>query len=315
MDSRTQNMKRIFKFQRNHVCGSALLLVLATLGLLMLAVQAVVVVVDAQGEESLYEARRFEAQRLAANATIAALHPDVKFDDPLLQLPLDAEGDLQVKIQTTGAVLDLNYLLADEKRSQVLVGLFINRGLEESAAEIMVARLADWVDADIEVRENGDESPSNSLPKGSLSPANRPFRSLDEVSHVAYFAEVEKIHPDWRNAFGLYGQTSLDINHADIELVAAVLNATLGEMEEFESNRTRMKNFSTTGKAFETLDSAKLALGSRGVLMDQNLIPLSVEDDNKWVTCRAEVEGVSVEISAVGEFTPERFRVLQWEER
>lgn len=176
------------------------------------------------------------ARHLAESGLAIGCHQQIETGDPLLRTKPDSIESIEVQITSEEARLNINHLLTDAHRA-VLERLFASWGLSQVEAESVVDALMDFVDEDDFKHLKGAESSdykARDLPHG---PANRPFRSLDEMLLVPGMDRVMQAAPRWREAFTLWGDGRLNLNEAEPALIAAVLDVPLTSAQNFTRHR------------------------------------------------------------------------------
>jgi general secretion pathway protein K len=198
-----------------------LVLVFWIVAILGLAVFAAVRIVSFDLQVVSSQIQGVQARCLAETGIAIGTNPAVERDDPILSnLTEESPEGYSVKIRSEANRLNLNaILLRDDK--PLLRALFVDWGMKLDQAQSMADALADWIDADDEVALNGAESDHYKNLGRLNQPFNRPFYNLDEVMLVRGMDLVERLHPDWRDAFTLWSSGALDVNEAEPGLLAA----------------------------------------------------------------------------------------------
>jgi hypothetical protein len=104
--------------------------------------------------------------------------------------------------------------------------LFVLWGLDSDAADILIDRLTDWVDDDIGRQLNGAEQTEYEAAGITGAPANRPFRSVDEMGRVLGMEELTAVKPNWRDAFTIFGDGKIDVNEAESDVLQTATGLT-----------------------------------------------------------------------------------------
>jgi len=219
--------------------GAALLLVLWAIAILSFAVVWVADLVNLNLAARSADARRMAARQIALSGVALGLHPLVTREDTeLLNRPMGPGGMMHVRIRGEGARININKALEQRDRT-LLKNLFISWGLDADVADVLIDRLTDWVDDDIGRQINGAEQADYEAAGIPDAPANRPFRSVDEMSRVLGMEALTEVNPNWRDAFTVFGDGKIDVNEAgaDVlqsatgltpEMVADIIRARLG---------------------------------------------------------------------------------------
>jgi len=219
------------------VRGAALLLVLWAIAILSFSVLWVSNLVNTEMESGSADVRGLAARELALSGVALGLHPQVTREDTaLLDREIRPGERLRVRIRGEGARFNINQLLAAQD-TVVLKNLFILWGLSNDEADVLLDRLNDWVDNDIGRRLNGAEKTEYEAAGILDAPANRPFRSVDEMGRVLGMEALSAVHPGWREAFTIFGDGKIDVNEADSD----VLQAATGLTPELVADILRMR--------------------------------------------------------------------------
>ena len=159
-----------------------------------------------------------EARALAHSGVAIALHPAVTGTSPLLDAQFANNRSFHVTIKSEGGRLNLNYLLAGENPTRLLLLKEYLRmhGLSFQERETFVDCVLDWVDPDDLRRLNGAESEAN------YHPANRPLASLDELKLVRGSQALFDHNPGWRDDFTFMSSGPLDLESVSADLLALV---------------------------------------------------------------------------------------------
>jgi len=219
------------------VRGAALLLVLWAIAILSFSVLWVSNLVNSEMESGSADVRGMAARELALSGVALGLHPQVTREDTaLLDREIRPGERLRVRIRGEGARFNINQLLAAQE-TVVLKNLFILWGLSNDESDVLIDRLIDWVDNDIGRRLNGAEQAEYEAAGMVGAPANRPFRSVDEMGRVLGMDALTAGHPGWREAFTIFGDGKIDVNEADSD----VLQAATGLTPEMVADILRMR--------------------------------------------------------------------------
>jgi len=234
--------------------GAALLLVLWAIAILSFAVLWVADLVNIELAVRSADSRGMAARQIALSGVALGLHPQVTREDKeLLNREVRPGEVMRVRIRGEGARFNINKLLAQQDRI-VLKNLFVLWGLDSDSADILIDRLTDWVDDDIGRQLNGAEQAEYEAAGIAGAPANKPFRSVDEMLRVLGMEELAGVKPDWREAFTIFGDGKIDVNEAgpDIlqvatgltpEMTSDIIRARLGpDGEENTEDDLRFEN-------------------------------------------------------------------------
>lgn len=281
--------------------GAALLLVLWAVAILSFAVLWVADLVNLELATRSADARGMAARQIALSGVALGLHPQVTREDiELLNREVRPGEVMRVRIRGEGARFNINLLLAQQDR-MVLKNLFVLWGLDSDAADILIDRLTDWVDDDIGRQLNGAEQAEYEAAGISDAPANKPFRSVDEMSRVLGMEELTAIRPDWREAFTIFGDGKIDVNEAGPE----VLQAATGLTPEMAADIIRVRvgpdgeENTEDDLRFESTDQLNGWLTASAYPADQAAARLAVESAVKRIDSRGIVGDCERRISVV----------------
>lgn len=176
------------------------------------------------------------ARQLAEMGVAVAAHPGVNPWDGILRCDISSMEGYEARLTSEESRIQLNAMLTEENHP-ILERLFQNWGLQPAEAQTLVSAMMDWVDADDLPRLNSSEKTQYEQAGFPGRPANRPFRSLDEVALVAGMDHLITFRPNWRDTFTLWGRGRLDINEASAEHMALVTGLPMGLTEMLVQHR------------------------------------------------------------------------------
>ncbi|GAB4247210.1 MAG: hypothetical protein OHK005_13290 [Candidatus Methylacidiphilales bacterium] len=240
--------------------GAALLLVLGAVAILSLAVAAMVGLVVWEQEEAIRQGSFLQARACAEAGIAVGMHPGVTEKwDPVLRQQFDDGSSFEVDLGADNGRLAINALLL-QGQEVVLERLFRSWGLKDQDARRLIDHLADWVDGDGMRRLNGGEREAYEARGFRNMPLNRPFTHLQEMSWVIGMEELERLCPDWREFFTVWGDGKLNPNEAPFELLQAVLDLPdrdRARLEAFRDGPDEVRNTEDDGR-FGNLDELRL---------------------------------------------------------
>jgi general secretion pathway protein K len=297
------------------VAGSALLLVLWSLLLLSMSVFGVVEIVQTSISHASHLEAQAQARALAMSGLAVALHPDMKKNDSLLKQQPAQGGLWDVKMRGEAGRLNLNYVLSHGHR-EILTRLFTGWGMKQAEAGTATDCLYDWITPGNTASPHGAKEADYRRAGLTHFPSGKPFASLAEAMQVMGMTEVEKVKPDWQDAFTLWSDGPLDVNEASPDLLAAVFALPPSETEAFVETRNGKDGIPETDDDVIVKDTAglKSALG----LSDTTLTPITNEisfaDTIRRVESSGKTDGVAVTISAVVRLQSSPPEYLLWTE-
>lgn len=299
--------------------GAALLLVLWAIAVLSFAVLWVADLVGLELESGAAGAKRLAARQIALSGVALGLHPQVTREDvALLNQDLDDGGKLRVRIRGEGARFNINALLAEQDRI-TLKNLFILWGLSNDEADVLFDRLTDWVDDDAGRQLNGAERADYEAMGIVDAPADRPFRSVDEMGRVLGMEVLAERNPAWREAFTVFGDGEIDVNEAGPDVLQAVTGLTpemVGDILRLRRGGDEIEP-SEDDVRFESVEQLSGWLQTSPLPPDRVAARLTTESAVKRIDSRGLVDDCEVLISVVtasgdgGQAT----EYLLWEER
>jgi type II secretory pathway component PulK len=299
--------------------GAALLLVLWAIAVLSFAVLWVADLVGLELESGAAGAKRLAARQIALSGVAFGLHPQVTREDvALLNQDLDDGGKLRVRIRGEGARFNINALLAEQDRI-TLKNLFILWGLSNDEADVLFDRLTDWVDDDPGRELNGAERADYEAMGIVDAPADRPFRSVDEMGRVMGMEVLAERNPGWREAFTVFGDGRIDVNEAGPDVLQAVTGLTpemVGDILRLRRGGDEIEP-SEDDVRFESVEQLGGWLQTSPLPPDRVTARLTTESAVKRIDSRGLVDDCEVLISVVtaagdgGQPT----EYLLWEER
>jgi general secretion pathway protein K len=308
-------MKKVFPSAR----GAALLLVLWAIAILSFAVLWVADLVNLELATKSAEARGMAARQIALSGVALGLHPQVTREDTALLNREVRPGEImRVRIRGEGARFNINELLAQQDRI-VMKNLFVLWGLDSDAADILIDRLTDWVDDDIGRQLNGAEQTEYEAAGITGAPANRPFRSVDEMGRVLGMEELTAVKPNWRDAFTIFGDGKIDVNEAESD----VLQTATGLTPEMTADIVRVRlgpdgeEGTEDDLRFESVDQLNGWLTASSYPAGQAAARLSTESTVKRIDSRGVVGDSERLISVVAESGEggQGSSYLLWEEK
>jgi type II secretory pathway component PulK len=299
--------------------AAALLLVLWAIAVLSFALLWVADLVGTELDSGAAEAKRLAARQIALSGVALGLHPQVTREDiALLNQDLNDGGKLRVRIRGEGARFNINALLAEQDRI-TLKNLFILWGLSNDEADVLFDRLTDWVDDDAGRQLNGAERADYEAMGIVDAPADRPFRSVDEMGRVMGMEVLAERNPAWREAFTVFGDGRIDVNEAGPDVLQAVTGLTpemVGDILRLRRGGDEIEP-SEDDVRFESVEQLGGWLQTSPLPPDRVTARLTTESAVKRIDSRGLVDDCEVLVSVVtasgdgGQPT----EYLLWEER
>lgn len=200
--------------------------------LMSVTVMGVVEYIRYSAEEGALAAAEFHALHLAESGIAVGLHPESRRGDKVLKQKIGTDSGFDVVINYEGARIPIN-LVTDERLMSAVVQLFERWGLNSDEATIAAESLADWVDRDETVRSNGAEKEFYQTQGIFDLPRNMGFINVDEMLLVRGMGIVDRLKPDWREFFSVYGDGTIDLRTAFKETLIAISGASESDVENY----------------------------------------------------------------------------------
>lgn len=223
----------IFKWRGR---ASALMLMIWAVLLMSLTVLGVVEYIGYSVREATQIHAQFRALYLAESGLAVGLHPNMRRGDTSLKRKVGSDSGFDVVINYEGARIPINYLV-DQRLGEAVYDLFIFWGLSAEQASIAVDSLADWMDRDDEPRPSGAESEYYQSLGIFDMPRQSGFIHVDEMLLVRGMNWVDRLKPDWREYFSVYGDGTIDLRTAFKDTLIAVAGCSEADAEAFLRER------------------------------------------------------------------------------
>jgi general secretion pathway protein K len=216
--------------------ASALMLMVWAVLLMSLTVMGVVEYISLSVSEATQHHAEFRALYLAESGLAVGLHPDMRRGDTALKQKIGPDSGFDVAISYEGARIPINYLV-DQRLGDAVYNLFIHWGLSAEQASIAVDSLADWMDSNDDARPNGAESTWYQTFGIFDMPRQMGFLSVDEMLLVRGMNVVDRLKPDWREYFSVYGDGKIDLRTAFKDTLIAVTGSSEADVDRFIRER------------------------------------------------------------------------------
>lgn len=216
--------------------GSALMIMIWALLLMSVTVMGVVEYIRYSAEEAALASAEFQALHLAESGLAVGLHPDTRRGDKVLKQKIGTDSGFDVVINYEGARIPVN-LISDDRLREAVYDLFVRWGVNSDEATVATDSLADWVDNNDEVRSNGAEKDYYEGLGVYDIPRNMGFINVDEMLLVRGMGVVDRLKPDWREYFSVYGDGTIDLRTAFKETLIAVSGASESDVENYIKRR------------------------------------------------------------------------------
>ena len=216
--------------------GSILMLMIWAVLLMSVTVMGVVEYIHYSAEEATLAAAEFRALHLAESGITVGLHPGTRRGDRVLKQKVGTDSGFDVVINYEGARIPINFI-SDERLREAVYELFIRWGLNSDEASVASESLADWVDNNDEVRANGAETAFYESQGVYDLPRQQGFINVDEMLLVRGMGMVDRLKPDWREFFSVYGDGTIDLRTAFKETLIAVTGSSESDVENYVQQR------------------------------------------------------------------------------
>jgi general secretion pathway protein K len=254
--------------------ASALMLMVWAVLLMSLTVMGVVEYIGYSVSEATLANAEFRALYLAESGLSVGLHPSMRRGDTSLKQKIGTDSGFDVVINYEGARIPINFLV-DSRLGDSVSNLFIYWGLNAEQASIAVESLADWIDNDDSPRPNGAESAYYESLGIFDMPRQLGFINVDEMLLVRGMNVVDRIKPDWREYFSVYGDGVIDLRTAFKDVLMAVSGSKEGDVDNFISRRDGADGIAGTDDDQRISDSEAFRLlgidGDRAVALRATL--------------------------------------------
>jgi len=296
--------------------GSALIIILWALLLLGMAVFGVVDMVELSVEHTTHSEQALEARGLALSGLALGLNPQLLRDDPLMHQAPTATQKFDVTIQSEGARLNLNYILANNHR-EILVNLFTQWGLSVNDADTVADCMYDWVTPGDLKSLNGAKA--NDYAQAGLTqlPTYQPFISFDEVKLVMHAGLLDKAKSNWEDSFTLWSSGPLNVNEAPPELIAAVFSLDPKRVKFFTDERNGRDGIAGTSDDVPVTSTdvfaGELGIGTTTLTTLSSMIDL--RDANRRIESVGQADGTQVTLSVVTRLSSTPIEYFLWSEQ
>ena len=216
--------------------GSALMVMIWAVLMMSVTVMGVVEYMSYAADEGILNNAEFRALYMAECGLAVGLHPSARRGDIVLKQKIGTDSGFDVVINYEGARIPANFMTDDRLREAVYT-LFVRWGLNGDQAAIAVDALSDWQDTDDEPRANGAESDFYKLHGIYSAPGQRGFINVDEMLQVRGMNVVDRLKPDWRDYFSVYGDGTIDLRTAFRDTLLAVTGSSETDVDRFVRER------------------------------------------------------------------------------
>ncbi len=203
--------------------GSALLLVLWSIITMSVAVLGVVEYIHYNLDETQGLNLNFELRQIAQSGIAVAFSPQIEEGDPLLKANMGNDGGrFEVELHSETARLNINELL-QTGNEEVLEKLFLTWKATSSESRMVVQALIRWTE------RTGTSSKDYAL--------GQEFTSVEQMREVAEMAKIDKVKPDWAEAFTTWGSGKIDVNDATPDILQAFFGIGERRAQSFVQSR------------------------------------------------------------------------------
>ena len=255
-----------------------------------------------------------EARALAHSGVAVALDPVITGTSPMLDAQFPNERSFHVTLKGEGGKMNLNFLLAGEDPTRIMLlkeYLRLHR-LSFQEREILVDCLLDWVDADDQRRLNGAESEPN------YHPANHPLISLEDLRMVRGTQPLFDRHPNWQDDFTLMSSGPLDLDSVSAEilgLVPGIGQQRAGRFVQIRQGRDG-KDGTKDDHIFRDINEAFSYLGISAQQAAQVGGLLAFKDPIVRITSIGSAGKISKQVEVVARKMPgQNPQIIQWTEK
>ncbi len=233
--------------------GQALLLVMWALFVMCFSILGLMRLLNITiGTSSALE-RVAIASSLAYAGTTMGRNPEYPANGKRQTRKFPNGGELEIVVVSENGKLNINKLLAGQDR-ETLRALFRLWRLNDVEADTVLDSLLDYVEPGTTRRLNGAKADQYRM-AGRPGPSGKLFRSVDEMASVLNFDLVVRNKENWRDYFTIYGDGTLDLTSAPVDLIKVVCK--VGD----SSARALMQGQSGEGPGIRDMEAARLAMG------------------------------------------------------
>jgi hypothetical protein len=260
--------------------------------------------------------KAFRARQLALRGIALGSNPYILAGDPLLshgnREDANSEGFF-VEIKDDSGRINPNTWVQEADR-ELFRTLFANWGADLMQVDAATDSLADWVDIDSLRSLAGAELPEYITAGLPGLPRNAPIADIDEMASILNLRDLLAVRPGWRDAFTLWHDGPVNINHASADLLAdlaGLTGAQIAELDEFRAGFDGILGTEDDG-VFGEVDEAVAVAGASGPQVIAMERFFGTEGSVRRVSSTGFAGGVRRRIEAV---LDEGGTLLAWEER
>jgi type II secretory pathway component PulK len=218
-----------------------------------------------------------------------------------------ADGsELEVVAISENSKLNINVMLKGNQRDTLRALLRIWR-LTDVEADTVLDCLFDYVEPGPARRLNGAKA-EQYRKAGRPAPPGRPFRSIDEMASVLNFDLVTRRKENWREYFTIYGDGSLDVTTAPMDLIKAVCG--VGD----SSAKTLMNRRSQAEASPLDLNSVGSLMGLTDKEFGDVRDRIAVGGKVRRVTAEARFAQARRKVEAIFQLDDKGVTILDWKE-
>jgi len=234
-------------------CGQALLLVMWAMFIMCFSILGLIRLLNVTiGTSSALE-RVAIASSLAYAGTTMGRNAEFPANGKPQNRKFPDGGEMEIVVVSENGKLNINKLLANQDR-ETPRALFRLWGLNDVEADTVLDCLLDYVEPGSTRRLNGAKVEQYRM-AGRPAPSGKLFRSVDEMANVLNFDVVVRNKENWRDYFTIYGDGTLDLTSAPLDLIKVVCK--VGD----SSARALIQGQSGEGAGIQDLEAARLAMG------------------------------------------------------
>lgn len=286
--------------------GQALLLVMWAMFIMCFAILGLVKLLNINiGTASAME-RVAMVSSLAMAGTTMGRNPDFPVTGRPEKQKFPDGSELEVVAINENSKLNINLLLSRNDRDTLRALLRIWR-LNDVEADTVLDCLFDYVEPGNTRRLNGAKA-EQYRKAGRAAPPGRPFRSIDEMASVLNFDLVTRNKENWREYFTIYGDGTLDLTTAPIDLIKAVCG--VGD----SSAKTLMNRVSQESSGPLDIDSVGALMGLTDKEFQGVRNRIAIGGKVRRVTAEARFAQARRKIEAIFQLDGSQVAILEWKE-
>lgn len=286
--------------------GQALLLVMWAMFIMSFSILGLVQLLNINISGASAMERVAIASSLAFAGITMGRNPEFPVNGQTEKQTFPNGSKLEVVVISENSKLQINKLLEGGDRD-TLRALFRIWGLNDVEADTVLDCLFDYVEPGTARRLNGAKAEQYRLAHRP-PPPGRPFRSIEEMNSVLHFDLLSSRKENWRDYFTIYGDGTLDLTQAPLDLIKAVCRVS-------DSGARAVRQTGAEGKpAITSLDAARVAMGLTEKEFKGIRKRITLEGRTRRIRATATLGTAGRTIETICRITPDQSSILEWRE-